>query len=159
MHGHFPFAKILSAYSILLHNVPCCVGLHVLQFGIIFCTLIVVKFFRHPSPPLPPYPDMNEVNEIHKDNKFARMNHKRIKIFGRNYISYSALRQVHSFFQSEVSTECDVVLPVSVSIILSFPRCHRVTAYIYIPRLPATSSLHSVFPSIRVISKINYKVT
>jgi hypothetical protein len=31
------------------------------------------------------------------------------------------LRQVHSLFQNEFSTECDLLLPVSVSSILCFP--------------------------------------
>jgi hypothetical protein len=33
----------------------------------------------------------------------------------------SRTRQVHNLFQSEFSTECDLVLPLSIYIILSFP--------------------------------------
>jgi hypothetical protein len=33
---------------------------------------------------------------------------------------YSVLQQAHSFFQSEFSTECDLVLPFSISSIFSF---------------------------------------
>jgi hypothetical protein len=35
-------------------------------------------------------------------------------------IPQSVLRQVHSFFRSEFSTECDLVLPLSIYSILSF---------------------------------------
>jgi len=35
-------------------------------------------------------------------------------------LSLSALRQVRSFFQREFSTECDIVLPLSIPSILSF---------------------------------------
>jgi hypothetical protein len=33
----------------------------------------------------------------------------------------SVVRQVHKLFQSEFSTECDLVIPLSISSILSFP--------------------------------------
>jgi hypothetical protein len=44
-------------------------------------------------------------------------------VFAMSFVIHSAvvLRQVHSLFQSEFSTERDLALPVSVSSILSFP--------------------------------------
>ena len=36
-------------------------------------------------------------------------------------IPYSVLRQAHNIFQSEFYTECDLLLPLSNSSILSFP--------------------------------------
>jgi hypothetical protein len=50
----------------------------------------------------------------------------------------------HSIFQSEFSTECDLVLPVSISSILSFPQGHSVAAYVFFLVL---SSLLSFPPS------------
>ena len=38
------------------------------------------------------------------------------------FIAHSVFRHLHCLFQSELSTECDLVLPLSVSSILSFPR-------------------------------------
>jgi len=35
---------------------------------------------------------------------------------------FSILRKVHSLFQSHFSIECDIVLPLSISNILSFPK-------------------------------------
>jgi hypothetical protein len=37
-----------------------------------------------------------------------------------SFIPQSVLRQVHSLFQSQFSTQCDLVLPVSTSSVLSF---------------------------------------
>jgi hypothetical protein len=45
-------------------------------------------------------------------------------------IPQSVLRQVNSLFQSEFSTECDLVLPLSISSVLSFPYGHIVAAYV-----------------------------
>ena len=42
-----------------------------------------------------------------------------------------ALRQVRSFFQSQFSAECDLVLPISISSIFSFPKCHPIAAYLF----------------------------
>jgi hypothetical protein len=41
------------------------------------------------------------------------------------------LRQVHSLSQSEFYTECDLVLPLSISSVLSHPQGHQVAAYIF----------------------------
>ena len=38
-----------------------------------------------------------------------------------SFIRQSALRQVHNLFQTEFSTECDLVLPLSIFSVLSFP--------------------------------------
>jgi hypothetical protein len=57
------------------------------------------------------------------------------QIFIRLFMLQSVLRQVHSLFQSEFSTECDLV---PISSIPSFPQGHLVAAYI----------LFLVFPSL-----------
>jgi len=36
-------------------------------------------------------------------------------------ITHSILQQVHSFFQSDYSTECDIGFPLSISSTFSFP--------------------------------------
>ena len=41
------------------------------------------------------------------------------------------MRQVRCFFHSEFSTECYLVLPLSVSSILTFPYGHSVAAYVF----------------------------
>jgi hypothetical protein len=38
----------------------------------------------------------------------------------RSLIPLSLLRQVHSVFQNELSTECDIVIPVTIYSILAF---------------------------------------
>jgi hypothetical protein len=48
------------------------------------------------------------------------------------YSLQSVLRGVHSLFQSKFFTECNLVIPLSVSSILSFP-CRPVDAYIFFP--------------------------
>jgi hypothetical protein len=62
----------------------------------------------------------------------------------RSFILQSVLRQVHSFFQSEFSTVCDLLLPFSRS---SSSFLHL------LPRLPATSNHPSIFPSITCFSR------
>jgi hypothetical protein len=44
-----------------------------------------------------------------------------ILIYTHSFILQSVLRQVRSLFQSEFSTGCDLVLPLSISTIFSFP--------------------------------------
>jgi hypothetical protein len=41
-----------------------------------------------------------------------------------SFIPQSVLRQVHSLFQSQFSTECDLVLPLPISSTVSFPESH-----------------------------------
>ena len=48
-----------------------------------------------------------------------------------SFIPYSFLRQVHILFQSEFSTEWDLVLPLSISSILSFAWGHPLTSYVF----------------------------
>jgi hypothetical protein len=48
-------------------------------------------------------------------------------------LSLFFLRQVHSLFQSEFSTECYLMLPLSKSIILSSCESHPALAYIFFP--------------------------
>jgi len=42
-----------------------------------------------------------------------------------SFIGSSVLQNVHSLFQSKLSTECDLVLPLSISSILSFLEGHQ----------------------------------
>jgi hypothetical protein len=46
-------------------------------------------------------------------------------------ILQSVLRQIHSRFQSEFSAQCDLVLPLSIFSILSFPSDHPAAAYAF----------------------------
>jgi len=46
--------------------------------------------------------------------------------------SRSVLKQVHRLFQSQFSTLCDLVLPISNSGTLSFPYGHPVYAYVFL---------------------------
>jgi hypothetical protein len=63
----------------------------------------------------------------------------------------SVLRQVHSLFQSEFAPECDVVLHIPISRILSFPQGHPVAVYslflVFPPLLPL------IFPSVASFRK------
>jgi hypothetical protein len=44
-----------------------------------------------------------------------------VRFLVSSFILFSVLRQFRSLFQSEFSIECDLVLPVSISSIFSFP--------------------------------------
>jgi len=48
-----------------------------------------------------------------------------------SFIHYVVLREFRSLFQREYSTECDLVLPLQISSILSFPSGHPVAAYVF----------------------------
>ena len=52
-------------------------------------------------------------------------------VFVRSFSLYPFLWQFHSLFHSEFSTEWDVVLPLSVYNIISFPQSHPIAAYIF----------------------------
>lgn len=58
------------------------------------------------------------------------------------------LKQVYRLLQSEFSTECALVLPLSVSGILSFPYCHPVTAYAFFLVLPSMLSFYPSFNNV-----------
>jgi len=62
------------------------------------------------------------------------------------FIPQSALRQFHSPFRSEFSTQCDLVLPLSIYSIPPFPQDQPVAAYLFFLAFP--SLLPSIFPSI-----------
>ena len=47
------------------------------------------------------------------------------------FIHSIVLWQVHSLFQSQFSTECDLVLPLSIFSILSFPDGHSISPYVF----------------------------
>jgi hypothetical protein len=57
--------------------------------------------------------------------------------FIHSFILQSVLRQVHGLFQSEFCTECDLVLPLSIYSVLSFPESHPVAAYIFFLVFPS----------------------
>jgi hypothetical protein len=60
-----------------------------------------------------------------------------------SFIPQSVLRQVHSHFQSEFSTDCDLVLPLSIPV-----SSKSDSSWLrLIPRLPVTSDLPSIFTS------------
>jgi hypothetical protein len=63
-----------------------------------------------------------------------------------SFILLSVLRQVHSFFLSEFSTECDLLRPLSFSSMLSFPYGHPAAAYVFFLVFP--SFLPCIFPSV-----------
>lgn len=52
----------------------------------------------------------------------------------------SVLRQVRNLFQSEYSKKCDLVLPILISSILSFPQGHTVVAYVVFFLFPSLPS-------------------
>jgi len=52
-------------------------------------------------------------------------------IWWYSIILLSFLCQLHNHFHSQFSTQCDLVLPLSVSSILSFPSVHPVTAVFF----------------------------
>jgi hypothetical protein len=60
----------------------------------------------------------------------------------------SAVRQVHSLFQIQFSTEWDPVLPLSIFSTLSFPLGHPVTAYVFFLILLSLLISPSLFPSV-----------
>ena len=62
------------------------------------------------------------------------------------FILLSVLRQVHSLFQTEFFAECDLVLPLSILGVLSFPYGHPVAGYVFI----------LVFPSFLSVSYISF---
>ena len=68
-----------------------------------------------------------------------------LHVYMISFILLSALRQVHGPFQSEFSTECDLVLPLSTCSILSFHLGHPVAAYVFFLVLPSLLSLHLSF--------------
>jgi len=58
----------------------------------------------------------------------------------------SILLQVHSLFDNEFSTECHLLLSLSISSILAFPESHPVASYVFYLVFP--SLLYSIFHSI-----------
>jgi len=65
------------------------------------------------------------------------------------FILKSVLRQVYNLFQSEFSTECDLMLPLSISNILQFPSGHPVAAYVLSLSLLLVTAIHPSNPSIK----------
>ena len=80
--------------------------------------------------------------------------------FGNNlihsFIPPSALRHVHSLFQSEFSTECDLVLPLSVPSIPSFPSGRPVVAYFFFLIFPSLLPCPVPFLQYRVLERRSY---
>ena len=69
-----------------------------------------------------------------------------IHSFIHSFIPSPALRQVHSLLQGKFSAEYDLVLPLSISSVLSFPEGHPVVAYAFF--LAFSSILPSTFTSV-----------
>jgi hypothetical protein len=74
-------------------------------------------------------------------NKFEVLSLKWVEMFpyhddnddnNNNTVPQSVLLQVHSLFQSQFCTQCDIVTPISMSSILSFPYGHPVAAYDFV---------------------------
>jgi hypothetical protein len=68
--------------------------------------------------------------------------------FPTSKLAYSFRRQVRCLFQREFCTGCDLVLPLSISSILTFLLRLCSSCVRLILRLPVTSILPSIFPSI-----------
>ena len=60
-------------------------------------------------------------------------------------IPQPVLRRVNSLFRSQFSTGCDLVLPLSIYSILSFPYGHPVTAYGLFLVFPPLISFNNLF--------------
>jgi hypothetical protein len=71
------------------------------------------------------------------------------------FITQSVLRQAHSLFQSEFSSECDQVLLLAVDSILSFPQGRPVDAYVFFLLFPTLIFLLS-FLQLRVLEGTSY---
>ena len=56
------------------------------------------------------------------------------------FILFSAIRQVHSLFQSEFFADCDLVLHFSISCNLCFPYGHTVDVYVFFFVFPSLLS-------------------
>ena len=52
-------------------------------------------------------------------------------VYRLSFLSQSVLRQIHSLLQNGFSTDCDVVLPLLIFSILSFPLSHPIAAYVF----------------------------
>jgi hypothetical protein len=57
--------------------------------------------------------------------------------------------KVNSLFQSEFSTECELVLPLSSSNIL-FPECHAVAAYFFFLVFLSLNSFSDIFSRVQL---------
>jgi len=74
---------------------------------------------------------------------------REMEAFSRCYFfPLSVLRRVHRPFQCQFFTQCDLVLPLLISSILSFPLRSSSTCLLLLPRLPATSTFPSICPLI-----------
>jgi len=57
--------------------------------------------------------------------------------FSISFISYCVLGHVHVPFRSDFFTECNLVLPLSIYSIRSFPESHPVAAYVFFLIFPS----------------------
>jgi hypothetical protein len=67
------------------------------------------------------------------------------EVISVSFITQTVLRQVRSLFQSEFSTGCDLVLPLSTSSILYFPEGYPVAAYAFFLVFPSFLSFLLTF--------------
>jgi len=65
-----------------------------------------------------------------------------------SFVPLSALRQVHSLYQSQFSTQCDLVLPLSVYSIISFSLRSSTSCLRLPPRLPYVLSFPLSFSNV-----------
>ena len=65
--------------------------------------------------------------------------------FSISFMLYCVLECIHSSFQSDFITECNLVFPLSISSILSFPYDHPVAAYVSFLIFPSLLSFFLAF--------------
>ena len=78
-----------------------------------------------------------------------------------NCITFCSLSygQVHSSFQNQFYTQCDLVLPVYICSMLSFPKCHTVDAYIFFIVFPSLLSFPLPFLQWRVLEDSSFPIS
>jgi hypothetical protein len=72
-----------------------------------------------------------------------------IKNIRHYYLHHSAvLRPVHSLFQREFATDCDIMPPLSISSVFPFPYGHPTAAYVFLLVFPSLLCFPYILPSI-----------
>jgi hypothetical protein len=73
----------------------------------------------------------NSLNKNKRSIEIKKTKPRQITAFVMHNSLCRRLQRVHSLFQSEFSTQCELVLPVSISNILPFPSGNPVAAYVF----------------------------
>jgi hypothetical protein len=89
-------------------------------------------------------------NIVRKSHSFS--------FISRTFITSSGLRQVCSLFQSDFSIDFDLMLPLSISSILSFSLRSSSSCLHLLPRLHITSIFPSLVPEQRVLEGSSYEM-